>query len=184
MEYPDANHGVWNIYLHDWVIYRVNVRIYILYMEHMGYIESIHLFIHSRPKSIVDGFLWSRLGRKQLKGFPATHRISKFNRMHDIWVNYNDLTATEPWKYWWRREIIPFKGLNSGVSWRGRGLTKQQGTTALFQVSELLSFAQMCALEAGQSGLRGRIHQNSWTQQIEMNLPRMDICTDRNHRLA
>ena len=24
-----------------------------------------------------------------------------------IWVNYNDLTATEPWKSWLVREIIP-----------------------------------------------------------------------------
>ena len=31
-----------------------------------------------------------------------------------IWVNYNDLTATEPWKSWLVREIIPFYGLNSG----------------------------------------------------------------------
>ena len=31
-----------------------------------------------------------------------------------IWVNYNDLAATEPWESWLIRDIIPFYGLNSG----------------------------------------------------------------------
>ena len=34
--------------------------------------------------------------------------------IYDIWVNYNDLTATEPWKPWLVLEIIPKWPNNSG----------------------------------------------------------------------
>ena len=30
-----------------------------------------------------------------------------FKPWHMIWVNYNDLTETEPWESWLVREIIP-----------------------------------------------------------------------------
>ena len=33
-----------------------------------------------------------------------------------IWVNYNDLTATEPWESWLVRGIIPFYGRTIQVS--------------------------------------------------------------------
>ena len=33
--------------------------------------------------------------------------VSNMFMFHNIWVNSNDLTATEPWKSWLIREIIP-----------------------------------------------------------------------------
>ena len=56
------------------------------------------------------GFFGSRLHVAGVFGQFSVQETTEFGKSHAnpiIWVNYNDLTATEPWKSWLVREIIP-----------------------------------------------------------------------------
>ena len=94
-----------------------------------GYCTTKHLRGSPRffpPKKFPKNLMWTKRpqiqwigGKNLVRKAPYIYRLFHGNVLslmgiskkktihwHIIWVNYNDLTATEPWKSWLVREII------------------------------------------------------------------------------